>query len=124
MRRLAGVLAVCAALLACGVDAPPEQGYVRKAEFTPAHWEDGYRSESRYGYHCGLGYDGKYNCGLKQYTEQVYEEHHEFINDAWRIFLEDCHVDQGKNKCRTGWRSVDETTFHKYPVGSHYPDPR
>ncbi len=104
-------------IAACSSDPPITEGTVVNREFKAAHWESGYRSEPRYGYHCGIGYDGEYGCGMKHYTEQVYEERHTYIEDRYRLQLKSCEED----KCRTGWITVPEDEYGDYRVGDRYP---
>lgn len=107
-------------LTSCNSEPPIEEGKVVNRRFEPAHWESGYRSEPRYGYQCGIGYDGKYGCGLKHYTEQVYEAQHHYVEDRYKLKLEKCEED----KCRQGWITVPESEYSDYAIGNHYPDPR
>lgn len=121
------LLLVCLVLWSCTgcSDPPPKQGYVRDKRFEAAHWESGYRTESYED--CGphIGYDGKVKFSCETATRQVYEAHHEYIEDRWWLFLEDCRLDdKGKNKCNKGWLQVDETDFHRYGLDTHYPDAR
>ncbi len=124
---LAIVLVFVLVLSSCsGSEPPPESGYVRNKDFVPEHWEDGYRSESRYGPHCGLSYDGKFDCSSKFYTEQVYEEHHRWVENTWKLYLEDCDPpdEKGKEHCNRGWIEVTETMYNSHSLNSHYPDAR
>lgn len=121
-RSWAAVAVVAGLLLGCGADAPAS-GYVRDKNFEPAHWEGGYRHENRYGYKCGIDYHGEYTCGMRSYTEDVYEDEHQWINDKFQLFLEDCHNNEdGKQKCTRGWRTVTSGEYDRYRVGSHYPN--
>lgn len=129
-RRAALLAMILVALAACGTDPPPDSGYVRERRFVPAHWEDGYRTEYRTEVRCGptIGYDGKttHTCRTESVPHQVYEAQHEWHPDRWSLLLEDCAPpdEDGKRKCRRGWRSVTEAEYDRYAVGNHYPDPR
>lgn len=107
----------------CG-DPPPEEGYVREKKFEEAHWEGGYESFTNYGYTCGMDFEGEYSCGIRQYTDQRWEDHHTYVDDRWSLRLEFCEQKDGKEKCRDGWKRVDETTYHKYEINNYYPQPR
>lgn len=107
MKRLA-LLLVAFLLVACGSEAPA-QGYVRDKHFEPEHQE--YR-----GQRC-VSYNAKGACtvSIPDYVT---------VDDTWTLYLENCHVDQGKQKCDRGWREVDHATYDRFQVGQHYPDPR
>lgn len=112
-------------LAACNSEPPITSGKVMEKRFTPAHWEDGYRTESRYGPHCGYDIYGDYDCSIKHYTEQVYEAHHYYVNDRFQLQLESCgNNDKGELKCRTGWITIPESEYSDYAVGVNYPSPR
>jgi hypothetical protein len=123
------VLAVLtAAMMGCG-EPPPEEGYVRDRRFVPAHWESGYDTVYTPEYECNSQYDHASNsykqvCGTEMVSRQVYESHHHYVNDAWALRLESCEQKEGKEKCRQGWKQVDETTYHSFPLGSYYPTPK
>lgn len=108
--------------VACGEDVPTE-GYVIQKVYDPAHWESGYRTESYNDCGMHLNVDGDMELGCRPATRQVYEAHHAYIPDRWKFRLENCQEEDGKHKCHRGWLRVDETTFHSYVVGGHYPDP-
>lgn len=115
-------------------EPPPESGYVRDKSFTPAHWEGGYDTEYRTEYRCepSSTYDygsGKYvygtSCGFKSVPHSVWDDHDSWIEDRWRLYLEDCtRNDEGKEKCRKGWRTVDSQSYDRYGLGDHFPDAR
>lgn len=130
MKRVLLILVVALALFGCG-DPAPKEGFVREKKYEPAHWEDGYRTEYRYEYRCHPGYrigpDGRSvyttDCGIESVPYSVYEEHHRWINDQWRLRIEDCKEnDKGEMKCRDGWVSVDHDTYVDFRIGRHYPD--
>lgn len=120
---------------ACSSEPPVETGYVRDKSFEPAHWEDGYETYYRSEMRCRpvssyssytKSYTYSTRCSTAMVPYQVYEEHHSFEPDRWKLFLENCDKkdDKGKTECRDGWKTVDQTTYHKYEVGNHYPDAR
>lgn len=111
-------------LVACGGEPPPSSGYVRDKRFIPAHWEDGYRTESYMDCSMHLNYEGDLEYGCRPATRSVYEPQYQWVGDRWKILLENCESTEKEDKCRTGWKVVDETTYHDYGVGQHYPDPR
>lgn len=127
MRKILVILALAGIIAGCG-DPPPKEGYVRDKRFTPAHWEDGYRTE----YYEDCGYESQYNFSTEKYemvwdchqeSRQVYESHHHWAHDDWDLYLEDCKTtDEGKRKCRRGWVDVTEATYERYAIGQHYPD--
>lgn len=124
MRRVLVLVAALTLMVGCGGEDPPEQGDVINKEYTPAHWESGYRTEHYQD--CGLhqNIDGDLEFGCEPATRQVWEPHHEHVQDRWRLRLRDCTTDdKGERKCREGWLSVDETTYHDYKTGSHFPNP-
>lgn len=133
------VMCLCAIVLVVVIlctgcaDPPPETGYVRDKSYEPAHWEGGYDTYYRSEYSCSPESVYDYNtgrteyrpsCGYKPVSYTVWDDHDEWVEDSWRLYLEDCKVnDKGENKCKKGWRSVsDESTYDKYGVGDHYPD--
>lgn len=124
------VVVLFAVLGGCASDPPVEQGYVRHREFLPAHWEGGWRTEWEMAYRChtGMSADGKSTtttCGPEMVPVDVWEDHHRWIDDRWRLRLQDCTTnDDGKTKCREGWRYVTAAEYDRFPVGRHYPDPR
>lgn len=133
MTRRALVLAVALIFtVGCGGEDPPTEGDVINKEFTPAHWEGGFETyylpeyscdtESVYNYQTGQ-YETRQVCGTDMVAHQRWEDHHNYVDDRWRLQLEDCTIEDGKEKCRKGWVNVDETTYHDYKVGAHYPDP-
>lgn len=128
----ASVVLGCILLSGCG-DPPPDQGYVIDKSFVPAHWEDGFetyyvpemqcRSVSEYDY-ASKTYETRQVCDTQPVAHQRYEPHYQYVQDAWRLRLEDCKIEHEKKKCHRGWKRVDETTFHAYEIGQHYPDPK
>lgn len=111
-------------LSSCSSEPPITTGKVVDKSFEPAHWEGGYEYFTTYGYHCGLGYDGKYGCGLKSYEDSRWEDQHTWHNDSYRIQLQSCEEnDKGELKCRTGWRTITELEYDRYDIGNHYPNP-
>lgn len=130
MKRL--LLLVLLVLVACG--EPVTEGYVRERKFEPAHWEGGYETHTRIVHDCDTTtrYDPETgesttetDCGPETETYQEWEAHHHMVDDAWSFRLEACAFNEKKErKCRTGWVAVDETTYHQYKTGQHYPDPK
>lgn len=120
MKKLVAVLILV--LMACG-DPPLTEGTVIDHHIVPAHWESGYRSESRYGYHCGFGsYDMEYSCGFKHYTEQIYEEQHRWVEDQYVLTLEACVVNESNEQvCRQGEVAVTQSEYHAAERGTHFP---
>ncbi len=102
MRRLLTAVAVLAlALTGCG--DPPESGYVLQKEYSaPYSWTT---------LNCA-SYNKNGLCTA--YIPVTYNE-----PAHWRLLL----VDDNKQDFQ-GWRDVDETTYHRYGIGDHYPDPR
>lgn len=111
MKKLAVVIVAALFVLSgCGQPAP-DSGYVRDKKFTAAH-DTSYTT-----------YDCVYRNknGVCQVT--IPHEHVTHHPDKWEIKLEDCTKDDdGKTKCRKGWKTVDQQTYESYKVGSHYPD--
>jgi hypothetical protein len=132
VRRLAACLLALGLLAACA--SPPKEGYVRDKDFTAAHWESGYRTEYTTEPDCGYEsvydsttgrYEQRYGCTTKQVSHEVYEAHHTWVDDSWRMRLEDCKVNaKDERKCKTGWREVTEAVYDRYDLGQHYPDAR
>lgn len=110
MRKLVAVVVCALALLACA-DPAPEQGYVRHKDFDPAHTDDGGGHYDCYSYSSGI-------CTLSVWVEDP----DVYVPDRWYLFLEDCPTTEGKTKCSSGWLRVDETDFHRYNIGQHYPE--
>jgi hypothetical protein len=133
VRVLTKFLVLLIVVLGACYDPPPEKGYVIDKNFNPAHWESGFetyyvpeytcRSTSRYNPSTG-NYETGQDCGVQQVAKQRWEDHHTWHSDSWKLKLKDCQMKDGKEKCRTGWKRVDETTYHQYAVGQHYPNPR
>lgn len=132
MRRALVLVAALTFMVGCGGEDPPTEGDVINKKFTPEHWEGGWeyrtvmeydcRTESQYNYQTD-SYETVEECGYEPETESYWDPHHERVGDRWELQLEDCTVEDGKEKCRKGWVAVDETTYHDYKVGAHYPDP-
>lgn len=132
MRRTLLLLTAVAVIAGCG-DPPPKQGTVIDKQYEPAHWEDGYETVYVPEYQCDTvtrynpmteGYETHEECGTEMVAHQVYEEHHTYVDDRWKLRLRDCTTDKdGDRKCREGWVTVDETTYHDYNIRSHYPEP-
>ena len=130
MRRL--LLLALLVFMACG--EPVTEGYIRQRKFEPAHWEGGYETHTRVVHQCRTvsRYDSledeyvtEQECGPETETYQEWESHHHMVDDAWSFKLEECKFNEKKErKCRTGWVSVDETTFHGFENGEHYLDLR
>jgi hypothetical protein len=127
--KLAAAIVAALILVGCG-DPPPDSGYVREKRFTPAHWEDGYRTVYVPTFECHTvtdsGYDGRISyrqvCGTEMQPRYVYEPEYEWVGDRWFLRLENC--DDGHDKCKRGWRAVDHAAYDRYDVGDHYPDAR
>lgn len=127
LRKVVLVVAVVVLVFSgCAGENPPESGYVRNKDFIPAHWEGGYRYESYMD--CGphLNYDGDIEFSCKPATRSVYESHHTWVDDTWKLFLEDCEPpdEKGKEHCNKGWLEVTETMYNEHSLNSHYPDAR
>lgn len=133
MRKTLCILGLLiASSTACGGDPPPDQGYVRDKEFKPAHWEGGWDTYYTTEYRCHTESEYDYNtgqtryvedCGPEQVSHTVWDDHDEWVEDRWRLKLEDCQSDKdGKEKCRSGWKWVTENEYEDYRLGQHYPD--
>lgn len=127
MRKALALIAV-GVLVACG-SPPPKSGEVVDKRYEQAHWEGGYRTEYRTQYRCHTNseynysteqYELKRTCGTESEPVQVYEPHHEWIDDAWFLKLQACKTDDAKRKCRSGWRSVTENRYDRFDVGDFY----
>lgn len=124
MKRL---LLIILLLAACNSDPPIVEGDVIDKRFEPAHWEGGYdyipmvRTECHSTYVNG---QTQTSCGPQTFMQPIWEDQHEWINDRYRLKLEVCEVKDGKNKCRSSWRTVTESEYHDYSIGNHYPDPQ
>lgn len=133
MKRIAIIALALLALVSCG-EPPPKEGYVRDKSFEAAHWEGGFETYYTTEYRChtvssynyaSKSYKTSQQCGPEMVSRQRWEDHHTYVEDRWKIKLEDCKVnDKGERKCRTGWLTVDQQTYHEYRIGSHYPDPK
>ena len=119
MKRISALAVAVALLVACG--KAPDQGYVRQKNFEPAHNES--RTRQVYdGETCTQSppigkMPGSRNCTPVYHTEW-YEE---FVPAKWELKLEDC---KKPDDCESGWKPVDETTYNRYEVGQHYPNPK
>ena len=124
--RLLLIIGLGLILFGCSTEPPVTQGTVADKQFTPAHWESGYRTDREY--ECGTHYDfyeGEYVNDCRWVDDEVWEQHHTWIGDSWALLLRDCVTPgtdkKGNPKCREGWTRVDETTFHDYEVDQTYP---
>lgn len=102
MRRLLAAAAVIIALAGCG--SPIKSGYVTDKIYERP-W-----NETVYDRICWR-YDKSGFCD--QYTNVPRTVHHAA---TWRLDIE-----EGDQE---GWVYVDEMTFSRYEIGSHYPDAR
>lgn len=132
MKKFFLTFVVTAVLIGCGGPKPPAEGYVRDRRVVAAHWRGGWDSRTVMRYKCTTKteYDHfsertetRTECGNEPTTELVWEDHYEWVDDDWQFFLEDCEQPEGDKepKCKTGWRSVDESEYDKFPIGTHYP---
>lgn len=113
MKRLL-LVSLVLVLAACGDPEPPlTEGKVIDRTFTPEHWEDGYDTE--YYNDCGLHYDwmeGEYVFDCRPATRRVYEAHHVWREDTWKIHIRGCTTDEkGKEDCRTDWITVGQDLY-------------
>mgnify|MGYP000511698252 CR=1 FL=1 len=125
------VVVVLTWLTACGSPAP-ETGKVINRKYIPEHWEDGYETYYTDDYVCDYDpvydyntnrYENKYHCGYKQRSHQRYEEHHTWYDDEWKLLLRKCEQkDDGKEKCREGWRKVTQDEYNRHDIGDYYPN--
>lgn len=111
---------------------PITEGDVVDMSFEAEHWESGYRTEhytdcgysNRYNYTSG---EYEYSYGCEPATRQVYESHHEWVEDTWKIQIDGCvdYEREGENRrhCDTRWITVDEDAYDDYRIGIHYPHP-
>lgn len=96
-------------LVAC---APPvESGDIINKAYTPAHTESEMRKTGEI---CST-------VGKVQTCSPIYTWVDNDIPDKWELQLRDCPP---KEDCREGWKRVDETTYHQFDVGMHYPTAR
>lgn len=129
MRRVLLVLLMLF-VVGCGED-PPEQGFVIDKDYDPAHWEDGYDTVYHSEYRCSTHsiydyardqYVQREECGIEQVPHSVYNPHHRWVKDRWRLQLQHCEVnDKGEEKCRQGWRKVSAGTYELYDRGDYFP---
>lgn len=119
------IVLILLVLLAACAEPAPESGYVRKKDFTPAHWEDGYTytTENRYSCENEHTWEGKYEVVCRDRPETIshYVEHYAWVDDRFRLYLENC---DNPKKCKKGWRTVAESEYNRYDVGRHYPEGR
>lgn len=88
---------VTIALVAC---SSPEAGYVTRKDYSPSWIE--FRSQCN-SYNSKTGICSSYSLIPVFHAE------------SWRIKL------RTKDGEKTGWRSVDETSYHAYELGQWYP---
>lgn len=104
MKRLKYVLiALVLSIVVTACDSPPESGTVTGKDYAPS-----YITWNR---QC-VSFDKNGICNNWIMTPTVWPE-------RWCLELRDDHDSK-----KTGCREVDETTFHDYEVGEHYPKER
>lgn len=120
MRKLAVALMLLVSLGACNSDPEITEGYVVQKQFEPEHWEGGWVED------CDNDWFDADDDGdtWEEECDSEWKPHHHRVSDRWKIRLEDCRVNEkGERKCYRSWLTVDETTFHDFKVGAHYPNP-
>lgn len=106
-----GALALVILFLFSGCSSPPDSGYVKRRELSPA-W-----TEFRTNYIC-TGYDKNGMCTLR--IPNTYPVHHEA--EYYLVLLDDKKDDKGKQ--RTAKRQVTVQEYNHYHVDMHYPEDR
>ena len=98
MRRYLAAVALALTLTGCGDGI--DTGYVTGTTYTPPR--------DIMHFQCGA-YDTKGLCTAQMPIWTHYPE-------EWRLDL--------REGDKRGWVTVDKPTYHRYDVGTHYPDPR
>lgn len=116
MKRIAALILLAFALVACGEPAPKE-GYVRDKEYDDAdEWEEWIPGHTIYGSQsCTGGYGNQPRVCTR--TPDIHipgRFQHRYDPEHWRLKIESKPNDEGKTK--TGWRNVDETTWHRCQI--------
>lgn len=124
----AAIFAVVIVVLVQSYEPPVKEGKVVDRRFTPAHEEDymqaHYRSVPYTTTQCTGGYGTTpQTCRTvtEWRTETYYLPATRWVPDDWDLQLRDCKTnDEGKEKCRTGWIDVSQSTYHQCKLGSLY----
>lgn len=100
-------VAFASVVLTAGCSSPPESGYVERLHFYD-RWV-----QVHYDTSCAM-YNSKSQCMF--YTTHVWYEE---WPPRWCLYIRD-----DKDQKHKGDVCVDPTTYAKFSVGMHYPDPR
>lgn len=119
IKNLVVLFVLAVSLVSCS-NEPLTSGTVTEKKFSPAHYED-YMQQIYTGQTCTRS--GKTQICTPRYT---YIWNTRLIPDDWDIKIKACGAEAKTDdgSCREEWIDVDETTYHKYEQGNHYPDPK